>query len=591
MFVSGLPSGASVLPDDHVVFNPAVTNVSPLVTLTFTNVPVGPLTFTVSFHDASMNECCSTRITVEIPSCECAQNATEVRPRCFTFFPFSSQPPYKYTFSLQNFSSITVENLVVVPVNPSDQLTPIPPSQLTVTDDLITIPPVQPGQTTPPQTVTLTGPLAVGGTNVCLSLSMHARDLYSCCSIVRCFTIPHCERDLDDFERVGGATVTELGGRFVIEGIGSSGEDGVDLDLDGARTAALEWEPLDAAGPLPNGAFIELGASGDEGSGRVRVTRRDDRLELAPSFSGGGPYTIEVFDDGELVGRATEQQGITDVVIIWPIGGDVSVVASENPKENALAIAFVMEGNIAWRLPNGTTLTGDRIVMSDDIAALTSVETLQLRAANIPRIVITQTSVFNDCNGNGKADAEDIAEGTSLDANGNGVPDECEGEDISLNTGFDQATGTLLPVGAADGDWSVNGGAARVVTNPPAAWGSPLAGSRWISVNANAASPGTTPIRFRRCFCLDDDAADVSLDLEVRADNVATVLLNGTALGTGGAFNGGAPLVVRRTGAAGDGLFRAGENCIDVDVADDGFSTGFTLAGSVSALGGVCPTP
>ena len=32
----------------------------------------------------------------------------------------------------------------------------------------------------------------------------------------------------------------------------------------------------------------------------------------------------------------------------------------------------------------------------------------------------------SDCNGNNVADLEDIAEGTSQDANENGMPDECE---------------------------------------------------------------------------------------------------------------------------------------------------------------------
>ena len=32
-----------------------------------------------------------------------------------------------------------------------------------------------------------------------------------------------------------------------------------------------------------------------------------------------------------------------------------------------------------------------------------------------------------DCNGNGVGDAIDIQSGTSLDGNGNGIPDECEG--------------------------------------------------------------------------------------------------------------------------------------------------------------------
>ncbi len=41
-------------------------------------------------------------------------------------------------------------------------------------------------------------------------------------------------------------------------------------------------------------------------------------------------------------------------------------------------------------------------------------------------IIADVTSAFEDCNDNGVGDACDIADGTSLDENGNGIPDECE---------------------------------------------------------------------------------------------------------------------------------------------------------------------
>ncbi len=38
----------------------------------------------------------------------------------------------------------------------------------------------------------------------------------------------------------------------------------------------------------------------------------------------------------------------------------------------------------------------------------------------------TTSEAMPDCNGNGVEDAKDIANGTSLDANLNAIPDECE---------------------------------------------------------------------------------------------------------------------------------------------------------------------
>ncbi len=43
--------------------------------------------------------------------------------------------------------------------------------------------------------------------------------------------------------------------------------------------------------------------------------------------------------------------------------------------------------------------------------------------------LMEEVSSFFDCNGNGVEDGDDIASGTSCDADGNGVPDECEGDD------------------------------------------------------------------------------------------------------------------------------------------------------------------
>jgi len=44
-----------------------------------------------------------------------------------------------------------------------------------------------------------------------------------------------------------------------------------------------------------------------------------------------------------------------------------------------------------------------------------------------------------DCNGNGVGDAIDIQNGTSVDSNGNGIPDECEGL-FGFTDGFESGT-------------------------------------------------------------------------------------------------------------------------------------------------------
>jgi len=199
---------------------------------------------------------------------------------------------------------------------------------------------------------------------------------------------------------------------------------------------------------------------------------------------------------------------------------------------------------------------------------------------------LTQTDAATDCNNDSVEDAGDecVAAQTA----------------VSLNTGFDETSSTLLPIGSlpagtSDDDWSVvSPGAtrpAKVVIDPPSNWGPPLPGTRWISVDPNRGTslPGVTQLSFERCFCLAANARDVSLDLQLLADNEASVSLNDQRLtAVGGAFTG--PLLtLHATGSPGDGFFRAGRNCLRVDVNDFGVFTGFTLAGSVSGASESCP--
>jgi hypothetical protein len=80
-------------------------------------------------------------------------------------------------------------------------------------------------------------------------------------------------------------------------------------------------------------------------------------------------------------------------------------------------------------------------------------------------LIVTDEAVpvgICDCNGNGVADDLDISDGTSLDANGNSVPDECEAQpciaDVNGDGVIDPLDGGYVqarfgcPVGAGDSD-------------------------------------------------------------------------------------------------------------------------------------------
>jgi uncharacterized repeat protein (TIGR01451 family) len=601
LYVAGLPSPVAAVPTEHVVFSPAVTGVSPLVEMVFANAQPGPIAFTVSLHDQTL-ECCSIRIEVELPPCDCAQLLTEVTPRCFPK-QGGPPPPYKYTFTLQNFSPLLVENVLVTPVSPVDHLTPVATTAIAVDKGVHPVAPVPPGGTIGPITVSLSGPQAVGGKEVCLNLSLNTQDLNNCCSIVRCFKLPECSIVVEDAHPLGNATLLPLGEGFVIENIGATGNDGVAVDAGGARAAGFTWRPLDSFGPLPDGAFIELAAAGNSGdaNGSLRVTQSEDGYRIRTSVAGAQSYRIDVFDAGQLVGTARNQSGI-NIIVIWPIAARAEVVeAAEDHPDETLGFTLDTERAVVWQLSDGSTLTGDRFsITPESSTGPVSLQRIELRAANIPRIEVTGVAIFNDCNGNGIADAEDIAGGTSGDENGNGVPDECEDAgdlDVSLNTGFDQATGTLLAPGADDEDWRVivagSERAAKVVVDPISVWMAPFSDSRWISAEAARGSSVGPQLTFERCFCISDDASEIALDLQLRADDFATVFLNGVRLAdAGGAFNGTPLQLSERGGLGGSSPFRPGRNCLRIEVSDPGgVVTGLDLTGSVRATNGACETP
>lgn len=167
--------------------------------------------------------------------------------------------------------------------------------------------------------------------------------------------------------------------------------------------------------------------------------------------------------------------------------------------------------------------------------------------------------------------------------------------DVSLFTGWDETSGTRLPRGTADDDWTVAVGdgpaqPALLVTGPPAAWPR-FRTSEWISATASGAShPGGLTERFERCFCIAADATNAKLMLRLRADDVATVSLNGVQIGgPGGQFRRAQPLRVLYMGPVGNSLFQHGTNCVAVTVADirQRF-IGLDVAGSVWLDRGRC---
>ena len=70
------PSGGAALDPAHLVFSPAVGTFSPTQTVTIDAAGPGTVQFLFSAHDQSLEECCSLKVTLELPPCDCAQMHT-----------------------------------------------------------------------------------------------------------------------------------------------------------------------------------------------------------------------------------------------------------------------------------------------------------------------------------------------------------------------------------------------------------------------------------------------------------------------------------------------------------------------------------
>jgi hypothetical protein len=158
------------------------------------------------------------------------------------------------------------------------------------------------------------------------------------------------------------------------------------------------------------------------------------------------------------------------------------------------------------------------------------------------------------------------------------VTHACDTTRSSLATGLNHSTNTVLPGSAPDGKWivikapkGVTPRQATVITTPP--WAPAPGGSQWIGpytpAQANAVKLPDAPVgdySYLYCFCLCDKnrLEFATLQGALRADNGATVYLNGVKILSktvnntfdASKFPDPVPFV------ANSGLIRRGLNCL-----------------------------
>lgn len=343
----------------------------------------------LSAHNANLEECCSTKVSVQLPDCQCAQIISQITPGCFPL-----PPPFRYTFNLENLSSTQVEKLLLAPMSPVNPNIPLPPSQVNVVPTVLSTSLGQ-GDETGNRTVQISGSQVVEGGQVCLRIGAHDSELVECCSILRCFPLPICTQGPIDWTPVGDASVLFLTEHIVVSGIGSSGEDGVAAVALDSASLAVEWLDPDPAENAPNGASLRVGATApvagtDRALGFLRVTDVGSEYEVAAELAGAGVKSleVEVFDGDHRIAGMQGGDGPIARVENWPVGGSAEAPASTGAYSLTL---FGPSPDTVWRLANGSSATGDRlrVTAEDPNLVVPSISSLRILLADLPSLTIT----------------------------------------------------------------------------------------------------------------------------------------------------------------------------------------------------------
>jgi hypothetical protein len=186
-------------------------------------------------------------------------------------------------------------------------------------------------------------------------------------------------------DRSAGAT---RGHVYVLASVDPAGSDPADVNLVRSADRGATWSaPIRVNDdPVGNGAWQWFGAHSVAPDGRIDVVWNDT--------------------------RASGQAGISELYYAYSYDGGASWHGNA-------AVSPPFNSRIGW--PNQSKI-GDYYTI---IAAASGADVAYAATFNGEQDVY-YLRVFPDCNENGVSDVDDIASGTSPDADGNGIPDECE---------------------------------------------------------------------------------------------------------------------------------------------------------------------
>jgi hypothetical protein len=202
---------------------------------------------------------------------------------------------------------------------------------------------------------------------------------------------------------LGNARLTIKGDTLVLSNLGSTGEDGVLIEL--ASTVKhwyAEWTPLDdRAGNAPaDGAYLALTSRGtingveNQVIGTARSVDAGKYIEISADYKaiGGRTFTAIIFDggrDGKAVARAPGQTEVAGQRIRWPFSGHVS-------GNNGIAIDFDWRGfRDRITLGDGSSAEGDYLCTIPDKHAATvgKMVAVAIQTKGISALVLTSERV------------------------------------------------------------------------------------------------------------------------------------------------------------------------------------------------------
>ena len=125
---------------------------------------------------------------------------------------------------------------------------------------------------------------------------------------------------------LGGSTLAPVGNRLTVGNLGSSGQDGVSLDLGRAESFDLPFDPIDPAGTAPDGAALVSRTTGSFNGvtnlplDALTLTKQGAGVLMAVDFSALAVTTqhIQVFNSGVLIADFAGHTGPVGTASGWP---------------------------------------------------------------------------------------------------------------------------------------------------------------------------------------------------------------------------------------------------------------------------------